>query len=64
MKKDQLDWLECDRGNGPLVVSLPHTGVEIPDSVAEGLVSRWLALKDTDWHVEKLYDFAGGLARR
>jgi N-formylglutamate deformylase len=61
MKRDDLAWLECDRGDRPLVVSLPHTGVEIPVSLGDGLVSGWLALKDTDWHVEKLYDFAGKL---
>ena len=61
MKRDDLDWLECDRGNAPLVVSLPHTGVEIPASAALGLVSPWLALKDADWHVEKLYEFASEL---
>jgi formiminoglutamase len=51
-------WLECRRGDAPLVVSLPHTGTEIPAAVAGELVSSWLARKDTDWHVERLYEFA------
>ena len=55
------EWLECRRGTAPLVVSLPHTGTEIPAAVAARLISPWLSLKDTDWHVERLYDFAAGL---
>lgn len=55
------DFLEIERGPAPLLVSLPHTGTEIPDDIAAGLVSLWLARKDTDWHIERLYDFAAGL---
>jgi formiminoglutamase len=55
------EWLDCHRGEAPLVVSLPHTGTQIPDSVAARLASVWLARKDTDWHVDSLYDFAVGL---
>ena len=61
MIDDHPEWLECRRGDAPLVVSLPHTGTEIPVTVAGCLVSPWLARKDTDWHVERLYDFAEGL---
>jgi formiminoglutamase len=43
------------------VVSLPHTGTEIPAAIAARLVSPWLSRKDTDWHVGRLYDFAAGL---
>jgi formiminoglutamase len=39
-------------------VSLPHTGTTIPAACARGLNSRWLALKDTDWYVERLYTSA------
>lgn len=53
--------IEITRGDTPLIVSLPHTGTDIPFSVAERLTSPWLALKDTDWHVEKLYAFASEL---
>jgi formiminoglutamase len=55
------EWLERRRGDAPLVVSLPHTGTEIPAAVADRLVSLWRARKDTDWHVERLYDFAAAL---
>jgi formiminoglutamase len=55
------DWLKVIRGEAPLVVSLPHTGTEIPAAYERGLVSPWLARKDADWWIERLYDFAAGL---
>jgi formiminoglutamase len=55
------DWLTVTRGDAPLVVSLPHTGTEIPAEYERGLVSPWLARKDADWWIERLYDFAAGL---
>jgi N-formylglutamate deformylase len=51
-------WLEVTRGDAPLVVALPHTGTEIPAELAARLASPWLARKDTDWWIERLYDFA------
>jgi N-formylglutamate deformylase len=55
------EWLNVIRGDAPLVVSLPHTGTEIPSEYEHGLVSPWLARKDADWWIERLYDFASGL---
>jgi len=52
------DWLAVHHGNAPLVVSFPHTGVEIPEKIESQLVSPWLARKDTDFWVDVLYDFA------
>ena len=54
-------WLSVVRGDAPLVVSLPHTGADIPGEYEQGLVSPWLARKDADWWIERLYDFAAGL---
>ncbi|MEZ0168521.1 N-formylglutamate deformylase [Microvirga sp. TS319] len=53
--------LSVIRGDAPLIVSLPHTGTEIPAEYEAGLVSPWLARKDADWWIEQLYDFAPGL---
>jgi N-formylglutamate deformylase len=58
---DPRDWLEVTRGEAPLVVSMPHTGTVIHADIEERLASPWLARKDADWHVERLYDFAAGL---
>lgn len=49
------------RGSTPLVVSFPHTGTDIPADIEAVLVSPWLARKDTDWWIDKLYDFAADL---
>jgi formiminoglutamase len=50
-----------ERGEGPLLVSLPHSGTDLPASIQIHLVSRDLALKDTDWRVDELYAFTRGL---
>src|SRR5690242_4098509 len=58
---DTTSWLEVTRGAAPLVVSMPHTGTEIPADLVPRLGSPWLARKDTDWWIDRLYDFAPGL---
>ncbi len=52
-----MSWLTVRRGDAPLIVSFPHTGMEIQDRLAGRLVSLWRARKDTDWYVDRLYDF-------
>lgn len=53
------DWLEISEGNAPLVLSIPHTGLTIPDEIAQQLqCDKETALADTDWWVDKLYSFA------
>ena len=46
------------RGDGPVVLGLPHAGTEVPADVWAGLNEAGRALADTDWHVDRLY---GGL---
>lgn len=53
-----MSWLEIHRGDAPLVVAFPHTGTDIPPDIKAKFVSPWLARKDADWWVHKLYDFA------
>src|SRR5215212_10981834 len=55
------DWLDVRRGEAPLLLSIPHAGVELPEEFAPGLISPWLARRDADWWVDKLYDFAPSL---
>ena len=54
-------WLSIERGEEPLIVSMPHTGTEIPADFEGQFHSSWLARKDTDWWVDRLYDFAHDL---
>ena len=49
---------ELHRGDGPLVVDVPHAGTFVPDAIADRLTGAARATPDTDWHVEKLYAFA------
>ncbi len=55
------DWLQVTHGTAPLVVSLPHTGIDIPTDLVSSYVSPWMARRDADWWVDRLYDFAAGL---
>ena len=54
-------WLTVKRGEAPLLVSFPHTGLDIPADCDAGLVSPALARHDADWHIDKLYAFAAEL---
>lgn len=48
-------------GAGPLVVSMPHTGTLLPDDLAGRYNDVGRSVCDTDWHIDKLYDFVGEL---
>lgn len=43
--------------SSPLLVSVPHAGTKLPDEMLHKLTSRGLALDDTDWFVDRLYDW-------
>lgn len=49
---------DLERGDGPLVVSMPHCGTELFPGLAERLTEEALTLRDTDWHIPRLYGFA------
>ncbi|RXS95695.1 N-formylglutamate deformylase [Silvibacterium dinghuense] len=51
------DWLHVHRGDAPLIVSISHAGTQLPACYRSSFVSQWLARKDVDWWLEKLYDF-------
>ena len=54
-------WLTVKRGEAPLLVSFPHTGVQFPAECIGDLVGLRLARRDADWHIDKLYAFAAEL---
>jgi N-formylglutamate deformylase len=54
-------WPLVRRGSAPLVLSIPHQGLDIPAEIETGLVSPWLGRKDADWWLDRLYDFAATL---
>jgi len=43
---------EFEQGGGPLLISMPHIGVEIPPEIASQLTDDALKSTDTDWYVE------------
>jgi N-formylglutamate deformylase len=49
------------RRGGKLLVSMPHVGAALPQDIAPRLTGEARALPDTDWHVDRLYDFLAGL---
>ncbi len=49
---------ECD---SPLLVSMPHSGLQLPESIESRLTDEGRALVDTDWHIPRLYHFLGDL---
>jgi formiminoglutamase len=55
------DFVEVQQGDAPLVIGLPHTGTDFPPELTDAFVSPWLALKDTDWWVDRLYAFCADL---
>ena len=48
-------------GTTPVLVSIPHDGRTIPEGIAARMTDEALRIPDTDWHVGRLYDFAGEL---
>lgn len=43
------------------MVSVPHAGTNLPPDIASRLTDTGRALVDTDWHVDRLWDFARAL---
>ncbi len=58
--------VEITEGDSPLVLGLPHTGTWVPDDIAPHLNDEGRLRRDTDWHIETLYDglFAGATTVR
>ena len=48
--------VEVIRGDGPVVLGLPHTGTHVPPAIMAALNPRGQALTDTDWHIHHLYE--------
>lgn len=49
------------QGTAPLLISIPHMGVNVPADVKKRMTREGQRLADTDWHVDRLYDFAIGM---
>ncbi len=49
------------QGTRPLLISMPHVGTHVPPALAARLTDEAQRVPDTDWHLERLYDFADTL---
>lgn len=49
---------EFHQGSSPLLISVPHTGTNLPTGLQQRLSSEASLLPDTDWFVDRLYHFA------
>ena len=56
-----MDVCTLHRGTAPLLVSLPHDGIALPEDIAARVTPEARGVPDTDWFVSRLYDFARGL---
>lgn len=52
----KMDPVTVIRGEGPVILGQPHSGLFIPDDIRAALNERGRSLIDTDWHVDRLYD--------
>ncbi|MFY2764192.1 N-formylglutamate deformylase [Arenimonas sp. MALMAid1274] len=56
-----MDVFTLHRGTAPLLISLPHDGIALPEDIAARVTPEARGVPDTDWFVSRLYDFARGL---
>ena len=57
MTSQRPNWLIVERGDAPLIVSIPHAGLGLL-GFEPAFIDPWLARKDADWRLDALYDFA------
>ena len=49
------------KGSVPLLISMPHNGEELPADIAAVMTDKGREVADTDWYMDKLYEFAQAL---
>lgn len=48
--------VEVTRGDGPVVLGVPHSGTFVPADIWQRLTPLGQKRADTDWHVDRLYE--------
>lgn len=57
-----FSWFEPVSHDLPIVLSVPHAGTYFPHEIREQIAPQLLpSLDDTDWFVDRLYDFAAAM---
>ena len=49
---------QLSEGHIGMLISMPHNGQEIPGDIADNMTEKATQVPDTDWYMDKLYDFA------
>lgn len=58
MLTKDLPVFEFYQGTEPLLISMPHSGTQLPSEIASNFTKAGLTLPDTDWHIPRLYENA------
>lgn len=53
----RMDVYRFRQGSSPLLVSMPHVGTYLPPALAARMTAEGRTVPDTDWHIDRLYDF-------
>ncbi|MDG1286957.1 MAG: N-formylglutamate deformylase [Rickettsiales bacterium] len=48
--------VEIKEGSCPIILAMPHSGTWLPQEIFAGLNEIGQKLRDTDWHIDRLYD--------
>lgn len=52
-----IQLFDLEKGSLPLLVSVPHCGTFVPESIRGRLTPKAQQQPDADWHLERLYAF-------
>ena len=50
-----------ESNDSPLLISIPHMGLDVPPDLLAKMTPVVLELADTDWHLDQFYDFGRSL---
>ena len=55
---DEPPLFDFHQGDSALVISAPHVGLHLPADIARRMTATGQAMRETDFHVHRLFDFA------
>ena len=56
-----MEIFDYTRGSSPFLMSIPHVGEYIPEDILAQLNEVGSRITDTDWYLDRLYNFSGEL---
>ncbi len=58
---DETTLFDFRQGDSPLVIAAPHVGTFVPADIAAGMTAKGRSVNETDFHVNRLFDYAAEL---